>query len=324
MNAYPRTRKFLLGGPRFQDDAPRVYNPFTQRPCRSAAPSPHPEDGALVPDNTKTNNRGQPDLPRPRRANMKKNKTRTKPSNRPETLTLPRKLGPLSCRIRPKTDRFASCFCRCPRLRRPQGSAQLELGLFGQDSSPPVEKQTGLAAVAQTVRDARTGNNSRTLPASSTVPRRLSRSHHTSPAWPLLGAACATLDNLLLAAFARWTLPASGFLCAVRHPARLRHCAFLPLSLGQRLVRRVSVCDLTPYGFCRPTRSTPHASTGHLDRRGLCDVYTLTFRLISVFLLVFFGNLASFSFTLLSSCGVSFSVLPILFIPFKQSSTGGR
>ena len=68
-------------------------------------------------------------------------------------------------------------------------------------------------------------------------------------------------------------VPAAG--AAVHDPARLRSRRFLA---NDWVGRVISVLTLTPYDFWRRTHAIHHASSGHLERRGIGDVETLTVR----------------------------------------------
>ena len=78
--------------------------------------------------------------------------------------------------------------------------------------------------------------------------------------------------SLLLAA------PAAGFLVRlfmIQHDCG--HGAFFRHRLANDWVgRAIGVLTLTPYDFWRRTHAIHHASAGHLDRRGIGDVDTLT------------------------------------------------
>src|SRR5258705_3779311 len=78
--------------------------------------------------------------------------------------------------------------------------------------------------------------------------------------------------SLLLAA------PAAGFLVRlfmIQHDCG--HGAFFRHRLANDWVgRAMGVLTLTPYDFWRRTHAIHHASAGHLDRRGIGDVDTLT------------------------------------------------
>src|SRR5262249_2115123 len=70
------------------------------------------------------------------------------------------------------------------------------------------------------------------------------------------------------------TVPAAGFLVRlfmIQHDCG--HGSFFRHSLANDWVgRAVSVLTLTPYDFWRHTHAIHHASSGHLDRRGIGDV----------------------------------------------------
>jgi len=99
-------------------------------------------------------------------------------------------------------------------------------------------------------------------------------------------APLATLRALAWAAvhFGYWWLclllavPAAGFLVRlfmIQHDCG--HGSFFRHRLANDWVGRViSVITLTPYDFWRRTHATHHASSGHLERRGIGDVDTLT------------------------------------------------
>ncbi len=75
-------------------------------------------------------------------------------------------------------------------------------------------------------------------------------------------------------------VPAAGFLVRlfmIQHDCG--HGAFFRHRLANDWVGRViGVLTLTPYDFWRRTHAIHHASSGHLDRRGLGDIDTLTVR----------------------------------------------
>jgi acyl-lipid omega-6 desaturase (Delta-12 desaturase) len=75
-------------------------------------------------------------------------------------------------------------------------------------------------------------------------------------------------------------VPAAGFLVRlfmIQHDCG--HGAFFRHRLANDWVGRViGVVTLTPYDFWRRTHAIHHASSGHLDRRGIGDVQTLTVR----------------------------------------------
>jgi acyl-lipid omega-6 desaturase (Delta-12 desaturase) len=74
------------------------------------------------------------------------------------------------------------------------------------------------------------------------------------------------------------TVPAAGFLVRlfmIQHDCG--HGAFFRHRLANDWVGRViGVLTLTPYDFWRRTHAIHHASSGHLERRGVGDVETLT------------------------------------------------
>ncbi len=74
------------------------------------------------------------------------------------------------------------------------------------------------------------------------------------------------------------TVPAAGFLVRlfmIQHDCG--HGAFFGHRLANDWVGRViGVLTLTPYDFWRRTHAVHHASSGHLERRGMGDVDTLT------------------------------------------------
>jgi acyl-lipid omega-6 desaturase (Delta-12 desaturase) len=76
------------------------------------------------------------------------------------------------------------------------------------------------------------------------------------------------------------TVPAAGFLVRlfmIQHDCG--HGAFFGHRLANDWVGRViGVLTLTPYDFWRRTHAVHHASSGHLERRGMGDVDTLTVR----------------------------------------------
>jgi acyl-lipid omega-6 desaturase (Delta-12 desaturase) len=93
--------------------------------------------------------------------------------------------------------------------------------------------------------------------------------------WALAWAACYFHFwwlSLLL------TVPAAGFLVRlfmIQHDCG--HGAFFRHRLANDWVGRViGVLTLTPYDFWRRTHAIHHASAGHLERRGVGDVETLT------------------------------------------------
>src|SRR5437879_4702660 len=73
-------------------------------------------------------------------------------------------------------------------------------------------------------------------------------------------------------------IPAAGFLVRlfmIQHDCG--HGAFFRHRLANDWVgRAIGVLTLTPYDFWRRTHAIHHASAGHLDRRGIGDVDTLT------------------------------------------------
>src|ERR1700686_2289715 len=73
-------------------------------------------------------------------------------------------------------------------------------------------------------------------------------------------------------------IPAAGLLVRlfmIQHDCG--HGAFFRHRLANDWVGRViGVLTLTPYDFWRRTHAPPHASSGHLERRGTGDVDTLT------------------------------------------------
>src|SRR5258707_2820129 len=75
-------------------------------------------------------------------------------------------------------------------------------------------------------------------------------------------------------------IPAAGFLVRlfmIQHDCG--HGAFFRHRLANDWVGRViGVLTLTPYDFWRRTHAIHHASSGHLDRRGIGDIDTLTLR----------------------------------------------
>src|ERR1700681_459421 len=75
-------------------------------------------------------------------------------------------------------------------------------------------------------------------------------------------------------------IPTAGFLMRlfmIQHDCG--HGAFFRHRLANDWLGRVlGVLTLTPYGFWRRTHAVHHASSGHLARRGIGDVDTLTVR----------------------------------------------
>src|SRR6266446_1852828 len=75
-------------------------------------------------------------------------------------------------------------------------------------------------------------------------------------------------------------VPAAGFLVRlfmIQHDCG--HGSFFRHSLANDWVgRAIGVLTLTPYDFWRRTHAIHHANSGHLDRRGIGDVDTLTVR----------------------------------------------
>jgi len=75
-------------------------------------------------------------------------------------------------------------------------------------------------------------------------------------------------------------VPAAGFLVRlfmIQHDCG--HGAFFrPRVANDWVGRAIGVLTLTPYDFWRRTHAIHHASSGHLDRRGIGDVETLTVR----------------------------------------------
>jgi omega-6 fatty acid desaturase (delta-12 desaturase) len=75
-------------------------------------------------------------------------------------------------------------------------------------------------------------------------------------------------------------VPAAGFLVRlfmIQHDCG--HGSFFRHSLANDWVgRAIGVLTLTPYDFWRRTHAIHHASSGHLERRGIGDVATLTVR----------------------------------------------
>jgi omega-6 fatty acid desaturase (delta-12 desaturase) len=99
-------------------------------------------------------------------------------------------------------------------------------------------------------------------------------------------AALAALWALAWAAyyFGYWwmslllAVPAAGFLVRafmIQHDCG--HGAFFRHRLANDWVgRAIGVLTLTPYDFWRRTHAIHHASSGHLERRGVGDIKTLT------------------------------------------------
>ena len=73
-------------------------------------------------------------------------------------------------------------------------------------------------------------------------------------------------------------MPAAGFLVRlfmIQHDCG--HGSFFRRRLDW-LGRTLGVLTLTPYGYWRRTHAMHHATSGHLDRRGMGDIDTLTVR----------------------------------------------
>ncbi|MCO6052288.1 fatty acid desaturase [Mesorhizobium sp. RP14(2022)] len=94
----------------------------------------------------------------------------------------------------------------------------------------------------------------------------------------LCGAMLASLQSGAWCLYALLILPAAGTLVrlfAIQHDCG--HGSFLPSRMANDWIGRgIGVFTLTPYDHWRRSHAAHHATSGHLDKRGIGDVDTLT------------------------------------------------